>query len=80
VGNNGNGAKGNICSDCQSKLTPVKLYAPEILRMFTEGRREYSRNNILVSYSICISPHCKTGHANLMSYQKVVDDGMIKVE
>lgn len=77
MGNNGNG---HLCPDCQSKLTPVKLYAPEILRMFAGGKKEYTRNQILVSYAICISPHCPTGHANLMSYQKVLDDGMIKVE
>jgi len=77
---NGNGRNGNTCPDCQNKLTPVKLYAPEIMRMFEKGREERSKHGILVSYSVCISPHCKTGHANLMSYEKVISDGMIKVE
>ena len=76
---NGNG-HGNICSDCQSKLTPIKLYAPEILRVFSEGRKMYSKNGILTDFCTCLSPHCKVGHNNLMNYQKIVDDGMIKVE
>lgn len=80
MGKNGNGSKGNICTDCQSKLTPVKLYAPEILRIFLEGRREYSKHGILTSFSTCLSPHCPTGNANLSNYDKVLNDGMIKVE
>ena len=72
--------KNGHCVDCQTKLVPVKLYAPEILRMFKGGYKEYSKNQILTSFAVCLSPHCRTGHNNLMGYQKVVDDGMIKVE
>jgi len=77
---NGNGHHGYICTDCQGKLTPIKLYAPEILRIFSGGNKTYSRNGILTSFATCLSPHCTIGHSNLMSYQKIVDDGMIKVE
>ena len=79
MGKNGNG-NGNICSDCQSKLVPIKLYAPEILRVFHGGVKTYSKNKILTSFSTCLSDHCKTGHSNLMSYDKVLEDGMIRVE
>lgn len=80
MGNNGNGSKGNICPDCQGKLTPIKLYAPEILKVFSEGRKDYSKNGILTNFATCLSPHCRVGNSNLMNYQKIVDDGMIRVE
>jgi hypothetical protein len=78
--NNGNGSRGNICSDCESKLIPIKLYAPEILKIFSGGNKTYSKNGILTSFSTCLSPHCKTGHANLRRYERVVEEGMLKVE
>jgi hypothetical protein len=77
---NGNGHGGNSCSCCQNKLVPVKLYAPEILRVFPSGKREYSRNGILTSFSICMSHMCKEGKNNLESYERVLDQGMIRQE
>jgi hypothetical protein len=79
LGKNGSGSN-SICHSCQNKLTPVKLYAPEILRLFKEGHKEFSRHGILVSYAACLSPHCKVGMDNLNSYDRIVSDGMIKVE
>ena len=79
MGKNGNG-NGNICSDCQVKLTPVKLYAPEILRMFSGGSKSYTKHGILVDYQVCLSSTCPTGRQNLQSHDRIVSDGMIRVE
>jgi hypothetical protein len=75
--NNGNG---NSCPSCQNKLVPVKLYAPEILRMFKNGKEERSKHGILVNYSVCLSLMCQVGTDNLNSYDRIVSDGMIRVE
>lgn len=76
----GNGNGHNICPVCQTKLTPVKLYAPEILRMFQGGNKEYTKNKILVNYSVCLSHLCREGQNNLQSHDRIVQDGMIRVE
>ena len=70
--------KNGKCPDCDSHLTPVKLYAPEILRMFKQGHKEYSKHGILISYSVCLNHSCRTGIANLNSYDRVVESGMIR--
>jgi len=72
--------KNGECPDCDCHLTPVKLYAPEILRMFSGGFKTYSKNGILTSFSTCLSPHCKTGQANIQSYERVIESGMIRNE
>jgi len=66
------------CPDCRGKLTSVKLYAPEILRIFDGGHKDYSKQGILVNYAVCLSAHCPTGNKNLNSYDRVVSDGLIK--
>jgi hypothetical protein len=78
VGKNGNG--NNICPDCKTKLIAVKLYAPEILRMFEGGQKSYTKNNILVDYQVCLNSLCSTGHRNLESHERVVESGMIRME
>jgi hypothetical protein len=59
---------------------PVKLYAPEILRMFKGGNKEFSKNKILVNYSICLNRGCAHGLDNINSYERIVADGMIRQE
>ncbi len=66
------------CPCCENQLIPIKLYAPEILKIFSEGKREYSKNGILVNYSVCLSPHCRVGQTNLNSFDRVKSDGLIR--
>lgn len=70
----------NHCPVCHDRLTSVKLYAPEILRLFTGGNKVYNKHDILTSYSVCLNKHCADGEANIQSYQNIVDNGMIKGE
>lgn len=80
MGNNGRNGSNCRCEDCKEKLTPVKLYAPEILRMFEGGHKEYSRNNILTNFSICLNRGCGLGLKNITSYERIVEEGMIRQE
>jgi hypothetical protein len=75
-----NGSNGNSCSDCQNKLTPVKLYAPEILRMFSGGSKSYSKHGILTDFSICLNRMCGEGRKNIESYERVIESGMVRTE
>ena len=77
MGNNGNG---HICPTCNTRLTPVKLYAPEILRIFKGGYTEYSKNGILTNYKVCLLSTCKAGYANRLAYERIIEEGMIRTE
>jgi hypothetical protein len=77
MGRNGNG---NTCIECQSRLTPIKLYAPEILRVFSGGNKEYTRLGILSNYSVCLNRGCDHGLKNITSYERIVEEGMIRQE
>lgn len=76
MGNNGN----HKCPQCNNRLSPVKLYAPEILKIIPNGTREYSKNGILTEYSVCLNNLCHAGKKNIHSYESVVDEGMVRKE
>ena len=60
---NGNGSQ--LCSKCQSKMEPVKLYSPEILRIFIGGNKIYNKHNILIEWFICLNESCEDGKSNM---------------
>jgi len=59
------------CTKCGAKLTEIKLYTPEIERIFTPGHKEYDKNKILTAMFICLSHTCMDGKYNNNQYRLV---------
>jgi hypothetical protein len=60
---NNNGSQ--LCPRCNEKMESVKLYSPEILKIFTGGNKIYDRQGILTHWFICLNETCEDGMVNM---------------
>jgi hypothetical protein len=57
-----------VCEKCDRDLSPVTLYSPELLKIFMGGVKQYDKQGILISWSVCLNANCDDGKKNMTNY------------
>ncbi len=61
------------CDSCGSDLVEIRLYTPQILRVFSSGIQVRNKHGILTNWYVCLSDNCHIGISNRHQYKSTYE-------